>query len=172
MITNKICFIHLREATVNWPRKEYAQNGGATIGWMVTSSGDIVVGNPARCREDEKFVKQLGREEAIKKFQNEQPFFRLSHAELVRLGVAHSISSVDFDMLTPRARFELMTNFKNQIQETILDALSSRWFEERVRDRLILVDNRVEYNTQADLHDMKVITTIEGMYTSLQQKLA
>lgn len=151
MITNKICFIHLRDQQQRtWSGLEDKQTGGVTVPWMVTEGGDIIVGQPARCRDNERFVKALGRAEAKHKFETLPPLFTIPKGRVQELAVCQGMASVALPVLPPKARYSLMASMAALLEANLLDNLSSGWYEQQVRDRLSFKNNDVTYDESVE----------------------
>lgn len=143
MQAGKIYFVHLRETD---ERGEFKQHGGATIAWAVTHNGDIVIGQPARCHSGEKFVKEQGREVARGKFNSQDASLVIPHTYIQSYAMAEASLHLDHPFMTPSARMALMDSFGAMLIADVTDVMATSWFEQLVRARFELVNNRVKTN--------------------------
>jgi hypothetical protein len=158
VITDKTCFIHLRNYD------EYGNfrvKGGATIAWIVDEeTGDIVIGQPARCMEVDTFKKETGRNLAWSNLTYERAAFRIARASLVFLAQAQARSALRFSVLTPNAIAGLNDYIATEIQLNVEQTMSSNWYEQIVRAHFVLhPNNRLEQAVEA-LNPLNVLLSV------------
>lgn len=141
MQAGKLYFVHLRETDATG---EYKQHGGATIAWAVTEQGDIVVGQPARCRSDEKFVKREGREVARAKFDLHDAILVIPANYVQSFATAEATLYLNHPFMTPSARMALFDAAAALAMTDITETMATSWFEQLVRSRFTLENNQVK----------------------------
>lgn len=151
MITDKICYVHLRNQR---PDGNYEVKGGATIAWVVDSeTGDIVIGKPSRCMIDnvktgeqgDIFQKHIGRQNAYNNLVFHSPILRVTRDSLVWLATQQATASMNFTTLTPNAINALAEYVKGEIKGYIETFMNSSWYEQIVRSHFTLhPDNRLD----------------------------
>lgn len=153
MQTGKIYFIHLRD--INQETGEYVQKGGATVAWMVEEeTGDLVIGQPARCNVTDNFVKSEGREVALDNLLSLEPLEVYLAAEVAAIAASGGIAALNFSTLTPSARVVLISNLLELLQLSPAETMSTQWFESFIRSRISLVKGRLKVNfEQGDMLD-------------------
>jgi hypothetical protein len=155
MIKNKVYYIHAREQDP--VTGQFNHLGGVTIAWKVDDEGNIVVGQAARCREDERFVKSYGRDQALENLENKPAYFYIPKQNLRNVAASAGIVVMNFPTLTPFARAELTEKFcELTYDQDLTEVMGSNWYEEQVRTRLMFGDNRVEYRPEADVEDFRL----------------
>lgn len=162
MQAGKIYFVHLRETNAEG---QYNQHGGATIAWAVTDGGDIVVGQPARCHSGEKFVKSEGREIARAKFNSQDASLVIPAGYVQSFATAEATLYLNHPFMTPSARMALFDSFAAMAMTDIANVMGTSWFEQLVRSRFELKNNRVHTRFQEakDAESAVVISSIELM---------
>jgi hypothetical protein len=167
MQTGKIYFIHLRET--NEQTGELAQKGGATVAWMVEEeTGNLVIGQPARCRSDENFIKSEGRDTAMDNLLSQDPLEVYTRDEVTAVAAAGGIPALNFSTLTPSARVVLMSKLLELLQLSPSDTMSTQWYESFIRSRIELVKGRLKFNfEQGDFIDFIAIQKADQTLSNL-----
>lgn len=151
MITNKFCFIYLREKDA---QGNFLVKGGVSIAWLVdAATGDILIGKPAKCMADDPkkgiagdvFTKEEGRRRAYDNLVFHGAAIRISRDTLVSLAQSQFEQSFQgVRELTPNATNMIASLAKWQISEAIEQFMSSTWYEQVVRAHFeLLPGNRL-----------------------------
>lgn len=143
MIPNKFSFIHVRN---HIDRLTYSPFGGKTYVWYVNDDEDIIIGNPAICYHQDRFVKRVGRELALNKLLFGESFLLIIPKQVYVDEVIASLVAgpkVSYHFITPSVGDEIQDLIIQNIQNNPINTLSSSWFETMVRQQIARITNDV-----------------------------
>lgn len=155
MIQGKVCYIHARET--NEETGQLNHLGGVTIAWVVDAEGNIRVGQPARCRPNERFIKKDGRREAYTNLETKELLAFIAGADLSVAAASQSILAMNYSVLTPAARADIMETAIERCYTNLVGTMSSTWFEQQVRSRLVFGNNDVAYAPEVAEFSAKIV---------------
>lgn len=144
MITDKTCYIHLREQD---DQGQVKHKGGATIAWYVCGdTDDIIIGRPAQCNTSDEFRRNIGRELALDNLQSKDPL-AIVHSDIyAQLAVHNASKAMHFNALSPNGNSDLRFALQLLIEDKPAAMLSSAWYEALVRDIVTIKGNKIFLN--------------------------
>jgi hypothetical protein len=151
LITDKICYIHLRHT---YPNGQFYVKGGATIAWLVESeTGDIIIGRPARCLADnpkngtvgDVFQKAIGRNVALGHLSMHAPAFVVKREALLALAMTQLRGRLDsWGEVSPDSADTIADVIAAALLAGVESFMASTWYEQVVRAHFRLEeDNRL-----------------------------
>ena len=131
MISNKICFTHIR----TFDQYGYiSSKGGMTTAWSINDDGDLEIGYPARCNSGDQFCRAVGRNLASDNFKHGTHIAVIPNKELVSNVIAQAGNTFDMKSLSRFANNSLLLTFADTIEDHgLAKVMSSSWYEEIVR---------------------------------------
>ena len=129
MIKNRVYFVHAR---IHADGDEVSTHGGATVAWKVNENGDIVIGQPTICSKADRFVRSVGREQALANL-NADKILQTVPASQVALEAENVVRSMvgSQRVFSTTVLYGLLAG---QIdQEGVASIFSTSWYEFLVR---------------------------------------
>lgn len=143
MEAGKLFFTHIRETLEDGTPKA---NGGATIAWSFSNFADCLrIGVPAKCSDEDTFDRAEGRRIAQDRYHERLALKFLSGKDLRELAKVQAINTFSMMPLTNSAKDALSEDLIARIDEDIVAAMSTSWFEGIVRDLFYIEDNKLYF---------------------------
>lgn len=142
MIANKVNFLHIRKIDSDGDAEAM---GGYTVAWTLDENQNILVGVPARCRDDEHFNKRIGRDYAQLHLHEQEPLAVIEAKEVHAYAVKATESYLKYAPLSPEAVKKIVDGLVIDAYHSLATTVTNSLLEAFVREALSFYIDQTEY---------------------------